>query len=122
MKASDKFYMFISFLEWSELVIPCRSGYISMISECSLSNSIFPYRPSMPDVSVSYQLVSSITNTSESLSYDVTRGFTALHARAEQHTGSYTCTFTRGNLRQTQIIHIIITRESPHCQNTEIFM
>ena len=65
----------------------------------------------MPDVNVSYKLVSSISNLTEPLSYDVTRGFTARHARAEQHTGSYTCTFKRGDFNQSQIFHIMITRE-----------
>ena len=68
----------------------------------------------MPDVAVSYHLVSSIANNNSSLSYDLTRGFTASQARAELHTGSYTCTFSRGNLSQTQVIYTIITRESRH--------
>ena len=69
----------------------------------------------MPDVAVSYNLMSSIANNNSTLSYDPTRGFTARQARAELHTGSYTCTFSRGNLSQTQVIHTVITRESRHC-------
>ena len=75
----------------------------------------------MPDVAVSYRLVSSIADNNSSLSYDPTRGFTARQARAELHTGSYTCTFTRGNITQTQIIHTIITRESDECSERIIF-
>ena len=70
----------------------------------------------MPDVMVSYKLkrpmvATNTTNTNTSLQYDVTRGFTAPLARAEDHTGIYNCTFTRGNITKTQILHIVIQRK-----------
>ena len=73
------------------------------------------FRPSMPDVRLSYQLTPSMiptnTDTTPSLQYEVTRGFTAPQARAEDHTGSYECTFRRGNKTQFRIINTIITRK-----------
>ena len=65
----------------------------------------------MPDVIVSYQLERPLFNTNTSLQYDVTRGFTAPQARAEDHTGSYECTFRKGNKTQSRIINTIITRK-----------
>ena len=69
----------------------------------------------MPDVILSYQLTPSMiptnTNSTASLQYEVTRGFTAPQARAEDHTGSYECTFSRGNETQSRIINTIITRK-----------
>ena len=59
-----------------------------------------------------YQLERTLTTTTNtSLEYDVTRGFTAAQARAEDHTGTYNCSFSRGDLTDTQIIQIIIPRE-----------
>ena len=65
----------------------------------------------MPDVRVNYQLERTLAANTTSLQYDVTRGFTAPQARAEDHTGIYNCSLTRGDFTDTQIIQIIIPRE-----------
>ena len=72
----------------------------------------------MPDVIVSYQLERPLFNTNTSLQYDVTRGFTAPLARAEDHTGTYNCSFTRGDVTDTQIIPILISRKSDYCPSS----
>ena len=77
----------------------------------------------MPEVRLSYQLTRPLIspNTTASLNYDVTRGFTAPQARAEDHLGSYNCSFSRGNVTQSRIIQTIITRKSEYGSNNTSF-
>ena len=111
-------------------MIPCRYvRHMSLVVVISFSLA----RPSMPDVVVTYtksedlysrnyEMVNSYQDTTDLLiklvqknpfSYSPLTGFSVLSAVPEEHTGQYTCTFSKPNTthKEMRIIQVHVTRE-----------
>ena len=97
LTAIHQFYRQFTYLEWQEILLPCR--------------------PSMPDVNVSYSkqcamLPPPLFSFNHSLlEYDPMIGFHRSDARADSDTGCYTCAYTRGDSSVEQIINVHVTRK-----------